>query len=213
MSNEAVSPFGVHVAGDFQGWDPGATELTDPDGDMVYEHVYVADAGLTDIIYKFINGNVWTDPNEVLTGFDCANVNGNRTLSIDGESEIIVSANAAGDAYCYDQCTSCILPVEVTFTIDMNVVSSGVSPQGVHLAGSFQGWDPESTMLTDNGDGTRTTTHEMAPGSYEFKFINGAGWNGGEENMNGTSCNAGGNRGLNLTLRTTPMSMFQHLPW
>ena len=31
--------------------------------------------------------------------------------------------------------------------------------------------------------------------AHEFKFINGAGWNGGEENMNGTSCNAGGNRG------------------
>ena len=50
-------------------------------------------------------------------------------------------------------------------------------------------------MLTDNGDGTWSTTLEVAPGAHEFKFINGAGWNGGEENMNGTSCNASGNRG------------------
>ena len=42
MSNEEVSPFGVHIAGDFQGWDPDGTELTDADGDMIYEpHTHV----------------------------------------------------------------------------------------------------------------------------------------------------------------------------
>ena len=87
-----------------------------------------------------------------------------------------------------------VWPLQVTFTVDMSVVSS-VSEQGVHIAGTFQGWDAESTMLSDNGDGTWSTTLEVAPGAHEFKFINGAGWNGGEENMNGTSCNAGGNRG------------------
>ena len=40
MSNEDVSAFGVHVAGDFQGWDPATTEMTDPDGDMIYEYVH-----------------------------------------------------------------------------------------------------------------------------------------------------------------------------
>ena len=114
-------------------------------------------------------------------------------MVIDSEN-ITLTANASGDAYCFNQCSSCVLPLQVTFTVDMSVVSS-VSEQGVHIAGTFQGWDAESTMLTDNGDGTWSTTLEVAPGAHEFKFINGAGWNGGEENMNGTSCNAGGNRG------------------
>ena len=193
MSNEEVSAFGVHIAGDFQGWDPGATELTDADGDMVYEHTHTFEPELTSIEYKFINGNVWSDPNELLDG-DCSNGSGNRILELGNEANIVLSANGVGDAYCFNQCSSCVLPLQVTFTVDMSVVSS-VSEQGVHIAGTFQGWDAESTMLTDNGDGTWSTTLEVAPGAHEFKFINGAGWNGGEENMNGTSCNAGGNRG------------------
>ena len=191
MSNEEVSPFGVHVAGDFQGWSPDGTALTDADGDMIYEAIesFEADSGST-ITFKFINGNTWTDVNELV---DCGDENGNRVLVIDSEN-ITLTANASGDAYCFNQCSSCVLPLQVTFTVDMSVVSS-VSEQGVHIAGTFQGWDAESTMLTDNGDGTWSTTLEVAPGAHEFKFINGAGWNGGEENMNGTSCNAGGNRG------------------
>ena len=193
MSNEAVSPFGVHVAGDFQGWDPDAIELTDPDGDMVYEVIqsFEADSG-TSIAFKFINGNAWTDVTEFIPG-SCGDGSGNRLLTIE-EENMMLSANAAGDAFCFGECASCVAPLQVTFTVDMSVVSS-VSEQGVHLAGSFQGWDAESTMLSDNGDGTWSTTIEVSPGSHQFKFINGAGWNGGEENMNGTSCNAGGHRG------------------
>ena len=194
MRNEVVSPFGVHVAGDFQGWQTDVSELTDPDGDLIYESLEVLSSDITSIVYKFINGDDWTDPNESLIGFECADVNGNRTLTIDGQSEIILSASGSGDAYCFNQCSSCILPVSVTFTVDMSVVSS-VSEQGVHIAGTFQGWDPESTMLTDNGDGTWSTTLEVSPGAHEFKFINGSGWNGGEESMGSTSCGVGDNRG------------------
>ena len=86
----------------------------------------------------------------------------------------------------------CLL--QVTFTVDMSVVSS-VSEQGVHIAGTFQGWDAESTMLQTTETALGAQPLEVSPGAHEFKFINGAGWNGGEENMNGTSCNAGGNRG------------------
>ena len=193
MSNEVVSPFGVHVAGDFQGWDPAATELTDPDGDMIYESLEVLTSDITEIEYKIINGNVWSDPNESLIGLECGNVNGNRTLSMDGQSEIILSANGAGDAYCFNQCSSCVLPLQVTFIVDMSVVDA-VSDQGVHLAGTFQGWDPEATMLDDNGDGTWSTTLEVSPGEHQFKFINGIGWNGGEEQMASTGCNSGGDR-------------------
>ena len=192
MSNEAVSPFGVHVGGDFLGW-TDLIELTDPDGDMVYEVIqsFEADSG-TSIAFKFINGNAWTDVTEQIPDV-CGDGNGNRLLTIEEENTVL-SANAAGDAFCFGECTSCVAPLQVTFTVDMSLVSP-VSEQGVHLAGTFQGWDPESTMLSDNGDGTWSTTIEVSPGPHEFKFINGAGWNGGEEDMNGTSCNAGGNRG------------------
>ena len=90
-----------------------------------------------------------------------------------------------------------VIGVSVTFTVDMNLISQ-VSDQGVYIAGTFQGWDAETTMLTDNGDGTWSTTLDVSPGYHEFKFINGMGWNGGEEQMGGTPCSGyldGGNRG------------------
>ena len=42
---------------------------------------------------------------------------------------------------------------------------------------------------------------EMEPGTYEFKFINGNDWSNGYENMEGTSCNNGGNE-LRRLMRT-----------
>ena len=39
MSNEVVSADGVHVAGNFQGWDPAATMMSDDDMDGVYTHI------------------------------------------------------------------------------------------------------------------------------------------------------------------------------
>ncbi len=192
MTNEDVSALGVHVAGNFQGWDAAATELTDPDGDMVYEVIYSFDADSADAIeFKFINGNAWADPNELVEEA-CGNTNGNRVLALDSDN-IVLSADAAGQPYCFNSCTSCVLPLSVTLTVDMSVVAS-VSEAGVHVAGSFQGWDPAGSPLTDNGDGTWTTTLEMAPGTYAFKFINSNAWDGNEENMNGTGCNQGGDR-------------------
>jgi hypothetical protein len=195
MSNETVSPFGVHVAGTFQGWDPGATELTDPDGDMVYETIQAVDVDSTgQIVFKFINGNSWSDMNELIDPA-CGDSTGNRVLELDSlaVNNILLSADEIGSPYCFNSCSSCVLPLSVTFTVDMSVVAS-VSENGVHLAGSFQGWNPGGTPMTDNGDGTWSVTAEMAPGTYEFKFINSNAWDGNEENMEGSGCNNGSNR-------------------
>ena len=84
------------------------------------------------------------------------------------------------DAIGYDCICEGVIGVSVTFTVDMNLISQ-VSDQGVYIAGTFQGWDAETTMLTDNGDGTWSITLDVSPGYHEFKFINGMGWNGGED--------------------------------
>lgn len=195
MTNEEVSPFGVHVAGTFQGWDPAATELTDPDGDMIYETLQTVNVDSTgQIVFKFINGNSWADPNELIDPA-CGDSTGNRVLALDtlAVNNIVLSADATGAPYCFSSCSSCLLPLSVTLTVDMSVVSS-VSENGVHVAGSFQGWDPAGTPMTDNGDGTWSVTQEMAPGTYTFKFVNSNAWDGNEENMNDTGCNNGGDR-------------------
>ena len=69
-----------------KGGTPGAMELTDADGDMIYEAIesFEADSGST-ITFKFINGNAWTDVNELI-GEDCGDGTGNRTLTLDSEN-------------------------------------------------------------------------------------------------------------------------------
>ncbi|WNJ19730.1 T9SS type A sorting domain-containing protein [Pontibacter sp. G13] len=66
--------------------------------------------------------------------------------------------------------------VNLTIQVDMN--EQTVSDSGVHVAGSFQGWDPASTELTDvDADGIYEVTLQVDPDStYEYKFINGNDW-------------------------------------
>ncbi len=75
--------------------------------------------------------------------------------------------------------------VNITFQVDMNYVDE-ISPDGVHVAGSFQGWDPATTELFDaNEDGIYDVTLELIPGDYhEYKYINGNTWAGEEFGFN-----------------------------
>ncbi|MEC8610506.1 MAG: hypothetical protein VXY06_02005, partial [Bacteroidota bacterium] len=87
--------------------------------------------------------------------------------------------------------------IDVTFRVDMQYQQ--VSANGVHIAGSMQGWNPSSTTLSDNdGDGIWEVTLTLSENSsYEYKFINGASW-GYDESVFG-GCGAGNGNRLLLT--------------
>jgi hypothetical protein len=59
MSQVTVSANGVHVAGNFQGFNPASTPMTDADGDDVYEVTVQVPSNDT-LLYKFINDNTFT---------------------------------------------------------------------------------------------------------------------------------------------------------
>ena len=83
--------------------------------------------------------------------------------------------------------------IDVTFNVDMQ--NEIVSPNGVHIAASFQNWDPSTTQLTDlDGDNVYSITISLFSDSiYEYKYINGNIWANDEYLMGG--CGAGnGNR-------------------
>ncbi|CAE7219039.1 Ftsj3 [Symbiodinium sp. CCMP2592] len=66
----------------------------------------------------------------------------------------------------------------VTFKVGFGEPVASVGP---HLAGSFQGWDPATTSLADSDmNGIYEVTMDLAPGSYEFKFLNGNSWDQAE---------------------------------
>ena len=170
LSNEVVSANGIHVAGSFQGWDPAGTELLD-----IGDNVYAVTLTLTSETYhefKYINGNAWGE-DESVPG-ECAN-NGNRFLTIP-------DINTTLDVVCFAECGPCGNPpvdVEITFQVDMS--NEEVSADGVHVTGSFQGWDPAATEMTTTGDNIYTYTTTLSSGDFhEYKFINGNTWDGAE---------------------------------
>ncbi|MFP4471986.1 MAG: carbohydrate-binding module family 20 domain-containing protein, partial [Bacteroidales bacterium] len=191
MSEQTVSPEGVHIAGSFQGWDPGATEMT-----LTQDNIYAVTVDLTageNIEYKFINGDEWGDDESVPAG--CAQ-NNNRYLTVPSQAVVL-------DAVCFGSCTICNPPlVTITFQVDMS--NETVSPNGVHLAGAFQGWDPAATEMLPVGDEIYSVTVELEAGNYyEYKFINGNAW-GGDETVP-PECAIGWNRYINVPFVPTTL--------
>lgn len=62
----------------------------------------------------------------------------------------------------------------VTFSVDMSLET--VAPEGVHIAGSFQGWNPSGSPMTDEGNGIWSITLPVQEGEQLYKFINGSDW-------------------------------------
>lgn len=209
----AISPNGVHVAGNFQGWDPGASPMSDPDGDSVWESwVSFYPDSLVDTsgeiepaIFKFINGNSWSNPNEALAGELCADDFGNRVLELTSENMVLMGDESTLAAPCFNSCGTCVSPTQVTFRVDMTTQEI-VSANGVHIAGSFQGWSPAANPMTDDdGDGIWEATIGIVPGEIQFKFINGNDWSGnGDGNVDNEliigDCAAAGSDNRALTV-------------
>lgn len=161
-----ISPEGVHVAGDFQGWNVGGTELTDV-GDNIYEVTLWLGQGSYQ--YKFINGNAWGDDESIPA--EC-NVDNNRELVV-GEEPMTVE-------FCYNQCTTeCApypAPSDITFRV--NMADETVSPDGVWVIGSFTDpqWQTGAIQMSDlDEDGVYEVTVEAVygPADVAYKFVNG----------------------------------------
>ena len=180
MSEETTNPIGVFIAGTFQGWQAGATAMTDADGDDIWEYTAMIAEGEA-VEYKFINGPNWGLDESVPVA--CA-VNGNRGYTVGASDEVL-------EAVCFASCTPCgdALPTEeVTFTVLTDNIT--VAADGMYIAGAMNGWSGEAMM--DNGDGSWSITKSLEAATYEFKFQNGLdGW---EE------LDCGGNRSVEVAL-------------
>lgn len=198
MKNEAVGADGVHIAGDLQeaagigpNWTPSATgtALTDLGGNLWGITLNLPDGSYN---YKFVNGfGGWENvPSACASG-------GNRGLTVAG--------SATSQQWCYGSCdVSCpsTIPVDVTFRV--NMANETVSADGVHIAGSLQGWNPSTTELTDpDGDGIYEVTLTLANGFYEYKFLNGNSW--GTDESIPCSCASGNNRSVDVPYQTDPL--------
>ncbi len=96
--------------------------------------------------------------------------------------------------------------VDITFQVDMT--GQTISSDGVHIAGSVNGWNTSSHTLTDQGGDIYAITMSLMPGNdYEYKFLNGNNW--GTEETPPAACAINNNRvftapASDLTLALTP---------
>ncbi|MFN3951970.1 MAG: T9SS type A sorting domain-containing protein [Thermaurantimonas sp.] len=185
MSNvPSVSPLGVRIAGNFQGWNPASTPLTQ--SGSVWSIAIALPVGQL-IEYKFINGNAWGQDETVPTACGTGTPT-NRFLTVPGNDTVL-------PAVCFGTCnTNCpVIPPApkkaVTFRVDMSQVT--VSPNGVHVAGNFQGWNPATTpMILDTITGAYTRLDSASVGdTIYYKFINGNAW--GQDETVPTACGLG----------------------
>tara|TARA_B110000037_G_scaffold940_1_gene959 strand:+ start:221 stop:1900 length:1680 start_codon:yes stop_codon:yes gene_type:complete len=62
-------------------------------------------------------------------------------------------------------------------TVQVDMTGQTIASAGVHIAGSFQGWDPAATALIQVGTtDIYEATVNMADGMIEYKFLNGDAW-------------------------------------
>ena len=197
MLDETVSPDGVHVAGSFQGWNPATSEMTTLFGN-VYEYTFTDTTG-DHLLFKFINGNDWPYAESVpaACGEDDGYGGYNRYFDVPAVDTILT-------AVCFGSCLPCVVPqVNVTFQVDMS--NETVSADGVHVAGSFNDWDTDSTQMLPVGNDIYAVTLQLDEGGYyEYKFLNGNVW--GTDETVPAGCANGFNRFLTVPAADTVLT-------
>jgi hypothetical protein len=100
-----------------------------------------------------------------------------------------------------------IVPVNITFQVDMT--GTTVSPTGVFLAGSFQGWNSTTNPMTDsNADNIYEVTIALDMNqTIQYKFLNGAVWESVDASCGISDGFGGFNRVLDIgvTSQTLPV--------
>jgi len=171
MSNETVSPNGVHIAGNFQSvaglgsnWNPGSTLVSDTNGDKIYSITVQIPSATYE--YKFINGNAWGMDENPPAECSVGNTN-NRSVSI-GNADLVLPPVP------FNGCLA-------NLKLSVNLEGQSISPDGIHVMGNFQeaagfaqNWDATSISLEDiNSDQSYEITLMLPPGDYEYLFVNG----------------------------------------
>jgi len=230
--NVSMLPVGMsdslHVVGNFQdpnydnvaenpnyvNWTPSDVSglMSDDDMDMVYTATLMLQPGRYE--FKFVNGNDWPF---------AENVPQTCTVEVNGNSnrQIMVGNDPVSYSVCYGECADCgqsAIRVRVDMsTVDLDADGIGgepgedVHPTGVHMNGSFNGWDPNVFIPLQDWDGNKVWEGLIATFTadpIEFKFINGPSWDFPNETISGP-CGAGnGNRLVTITDANTVLPVF-----
>ncbi len=110
MNQELINPTGVHLQGNFQGWNPSSLNMIN-EGNNIYSYTGAFNIGDT-LYYRFINGSL-NSLAESISGSCSASYN-NVT------SRRLIVGNPI-DTVCFSSCDACVPPVYTIFGCTNNL--------------------------------------------------------------------------------------------
>jgi hypothetical protein len=167
MSGTTVAPQGVHLAGSFNNWSATANPMT-PVGNGIYVDTLTLDTSAI-IQYKFLNGNNFVVEEQVPQSCGVPNGLGgfNRFLAVPQQDSVLAPV-------CFSSCVNCPPAPLVNVTFRVNMSLTPVSPDGLHLVGSFNGFNPTATPMVSAGGGIYEVTLALdTTSTIIYKFNNG----------------------------------------
>ncbi len=213
MTGQTISANGLHLAGNFKNidyagvdenplqfnWTPTENAMTNGGSGNIYSVILDLKGNLP-YEFKFINDNNWGAGEEKIPAESAVGGgNGNRWTFVENGTDTLALApvkfgeNAPAGKYL------------LRLKVDMGLVAS-VDTNGVHVAGSLQGWNPATTrMINYTGNGAFASTVYQAllyvdSGSYQYKYVNGNAW--GKDESVPSECATSNNRTVSVTATT-----------
>ncbi|MEM7369443.1 MAG: T9SS type A sorting domain-containing protein [Bacteroidota bacterium] len=179
MKGLTFHPDSVQFQANFLNW--AFMSMTDADGDSLFTATVQVDPGGYE--YLFANGSSIEDLDS-LVGQSCVMDFGggfvNRVITVEGDTVV---------CFDYGRCETC-MPVVVedamvTLSVDMSNIT--VDAAGMMYASNFNNWTA-TPMTDDDNDNIWEVTVMLAPGTYEYLFINGAAWEAMDPATSDSTC-------------------------
>ena len=187
MSYVTASFTNVYVSGTLNNWSGNSNQLTDADGDGVYEGTLSLLPGSYE--YKFSYDN-WTGQESLNATLDSA-----CTITTGGFTNRYATfgnADTTLPAVCWEDCAACAGPTDFAVTFMVNTANITVGTNGLYLGGGVIGGANAVQLLDPDGDGIYVGTDTLN-GSNGGNFIflnspaNASDWNA-KENLAGLAC-------------------------
>ena len=187
MNYVTASYTNVYVSGTVNNWSGNSNQLTDADGDGVYEGTLSLMPGSYE--YKFTYDN-WTGQETLdpVADATCTLTTGTFT----NRYSTISNADTTLPVVCWEECAACAGPTDFAVTFMVNTANITVGTNGLYLGGGVIGGANAIQLLDPDGDGIYVGTDTLN-GSNGGNFIflnspaNASDWNA-KENLAGLSC-------------------------
>lgn len=168
--SKAYPPNGVYIGSDWAGWSfEKFQKLLDTNQDSIFELTVYLPAGES-YNYRYTTSNADWGHFESLAGTMCGFGPNHEDRNI-----LVPQSNKVLEIVCFNSCLNCGSTQMSKLNLSVDMSGLAVSPNGVHVTGTFNNWAPGSLEMKDeNNDNIYDISVPLIPNlDYEYKFLNG----------------------------------------